>query len=292
MTVPAESLTGLVTARASTFQNIMAILAVLVAASCDSVLYVCSERALSAPGGPTANELTYVVAIINLTLTGLYILGYTTLLSCSSPDSDDDALVADSTSHAVHDTCGSKGSCGGVSAALGNEPPSYNLAWAANNETRESCWEVWVADPIANASCKPGIGAITGVWVGLGLVMWMHYQSFYMTIDGSNAVAAGVNKAMQSASVFFAAHLVFCNRGGLLPQQCRNGNDCLNAPKVVSACIVLCGTVLYSLGKPKGGATTETTQVGAQAINGGVQRQLREPMLGASARAQTVAGTS
>ena len=194
--------------------SLLGLLSALAAAACDAVLYVFAERALSATEGPSANELTYISAIINLSITSVYVLSY---------------------------------------AAAGQ-------------------WQEWVVEPLLASHCHSSSSAVVGTWVVLGLAYWAHYQSFYLSVGGSNAVAAGVNKALQSASIFFTAHVLFCDSGGFhggIPAPCRRANECLTPLKIASSAAVFLGTVLYGVGaQQRGTAAAETVADDAEQREG------------------------
>jgi len=107
-------------------------------------------------------------------------------------------------------------------------------------------WHSWVIDPIRSSDCEVTDYTIVLVWVAEAAVFIIHYLTFMLSIENTSSVATGVSKSLQSASVFFTGHLLFCKEGFLFG--CSSKKTCLTTAKVISAIIVFFGTALYAIG--------------------------------------------
>ena len=107
----------------------------------------------------------------------------------------------------------------------------YVAAYAAAGR-----WGAWVARPIADAGASPG--AVAAVWLADAFLYYAHYGSFYYCAKYSS-VSAGVNKALQSAAIFYSSDLIFCSRA--------RRAQCLTLYKVLASAAVCVGVLVYGL---------------------------------------------
>lgn len=119
-------------------------------------------------------------------------------------------------------------------------------------------WDKFVKDPIEKCSHNHvRSNQVFWMWIIMTPVMLLHYLSFYYSISTASSVAAGVNKAFQSITLFFLSHILFCDGDQKcettttcdLPIRCYDPKQCLNVYKIISATIVFIGIILYAYAK-------------------------------------------
>eukprot|EP01051_Picozoa_sp_SAG22_P009214 SAG22_NODE_752_length_7449_cov_8.296463_3_plen_206_part_00 len=84
------------------------------------------------------------------------------------------------------------------------------------------------------------------LWMVQGAALWLHYITFFYCVSHGSAVSGAVNKALQSASIFFLSWAVYCPPAmiGHLSSE----KQCLNPPRIICALIVFFGVLLYGIG--------------------------------------------
>lgn len=95
----------------------------------------------------------------------------------------------------------------------------------------------------------PAGGSLLSVgllWAFQGFNLWLHYITFFYCCSHGSAVSGAVNKALQSASIFFLSWAVYCPPA--LVGHLSSEKQCLNPYKIACAVIVLGGVLLYGFG--------------------------------------------
>merc|ERR1712012_1060809 len=101
------------------------------------------------------------------------------------------------------------------------------------------------------SSGKPETAIIVSFWACSGLVMYLHYYSFYVLVQAvNNSVVAGVSKGAQSAAIFFVNAFLFGH--------C-DGRQSITIVKLLSVVAVTFGIVVYTVSKPPSGDAAKTS---------------------------------
>lgn len=132
-----------------------------------------------------------------------------------------------------------------ISTAVGAFNLGISLAYVGIYSAA-GLWRTWVTDQI---DAKGGDSRlVVSFWVVQALIMWLHYLTFYYSVGCTSAVAAAVNKAVQSAGIFLLSAALYCNTswgpGKAFPDVfIYDEKECMTPVRVV-AVVVVCGSVL------------------------------------------------
>ena len=137
-----------------------------------------------------------------------------------------------------------------ISTAVGAINLGVSLAYVCTYSAAGQ-WRPWVSDRIAAKGGNPRV--VAGWWVAQAVVMWAHYLAFYYSVGCTSAVAAAVNKAVQSAGIFLLSAALYCNTSWGLGKAypavfVYDEKECLTPMRVVAIVVVCASVLLYALG--------------------------------------------
>lgn len=212
---------------------IFGMLAAIVAAVFDAFMYTFAEHALSVKEvdglgqkiNPTESDLCWLMGMIDLPIVMVYIVAYVVL------GGHWESLVVDEINDA--------GKCNTTSLdASASGSFDSDVAY----KTEAECHHIggmWI--PAGGTMLSASL-----LWMVQGAALWLHYISFFYCVSRGSSVSGAVNKALQSASIFFMSWAVYCPPAMI--GHLASKKNCLDAPKISCAFIVFFGVLLYGIG--------------------------------------------
>ncbi len=196
--------------------------ATLVAALCDAIMYVFTERVLTGADPPPPVSLNGAPAPAD-----------------GGDDESSPSVQAGGGEEALAEPAAKGAAAGGLDEVeltflVGALNLPVMLAYVAAY-TALGKWGPWVEEPIAEGAAS--WPAVVAVWAVDALFYFAHFLAFFYCCSNSNAVIAAVNKSLQAALVFFLSSAFFCGH---------DAAQCLNGMKIASALIVCVAILLYS----------------------------------------------
>ena len=212
---------------------VFGMLAAIVAAVFDAFMYTFAEHAMSVKDvdglgqkiNPSESDLCWLMGMIDLPIVLVYIVAYVVL------GGHWDSLVVDEIKDA--------GKCD-TSSLDGSASGSFDSD--ETYKTEGECHHIggtW--EPAGGTMLSAGL-----LWMVQGAALWLHYITFFYCVSRGSSVSGAVNKALQSASIFFLSWAVYCPPAviGHLASE----KNCLDTPRIVCALIVFLGVLLYGIG--------------------------------------------